>query len=110
MATVLGPSDELKHVSTIVVLRLGYNLHPEQGSSGSFRDLLHLRTHFLAHTKFLKLVTLQTSYTLVYCEIAYILLLLENDQIFAKIAKTIVFGRTSSFFDLSKKKKRPLIF
>ena len=37
--------------------------------------------------------------------------LLENDRIFAKIAKNIVFGRTSSFFYFSKKlKKRPLIF
>ena len=47
---------------------------------------------------------------LVYCEIAYISLLSENDQIFAKIVKNIVFSRTSSFFDFSNKKKRTLFF
>ena len=41
-----------------------------------------------------------------YCEIAYISLLSENDQISAKIAKNIVFGRTSSFFDFSKNKNK----
>ena len=61
-------------------------------------------------SKFFKLVVTNyiCSYTLVYCEFAYISLLLENDQIFAKNAKNIVFGRTSSFFEFSKKKMTPI--
>ena len=44
-------------------------------------------------------------------EFTYPLLLSENHRMFAKITKNIIFGRTSSFFDFSKKlKKRPLIF
>ena len=58
--------------------------------------------------KFFKLVlSVRTSYTLIYCKIAYILLLSENDRVFAKIAKNIVFGRTSSFFHFLKKKMTP---
>ena len=49
---------------------------------------------------------------LVYWEITYISLLLENNQIFAKIAKNIVFGRMSSFFDFLKniEKTTPVYF
>ena len=49
---------------------------------------------------------------LVYCEITYISLLSENDRIFAKIAKNIVFGCTISFIDFSKKliKTTPVFF
>ena len=43
---------------------------------------------------------------LVYCKIAYISLLLENDRNFAKITKNIVFGRKSSFFDFLEKLKK----
>ena len=42
---------------------------------------------------------------LVYCEIAYISLLSENDRIFAKIVENTIFSRTSSFFGFSKKSK-----
>ena len=45
----------------------------------------------------------RTGYTLVRREFAYISLLSQNDRIFAKITKNIIFGRTSSFFEVLKK-------
>ena len=56
--------------------------------------------------------TAWTGSSLVRREFAYIWLLLENNRIFAKIAKNIIFDRTSSFFDFSDKlkKERPLFF
>ena len=43
-------------------------------------------------------------YTLVRRKFIIVLLLLENNQILAKITKNTIFGRTSSYFDFSQKK------
>ena len=48
----------------------------------------------------------RTGCTLIRHEFAYISILSENDHFFAKIAKNIIFGRTSSFFTFRKNKKK----